>query len=178
MEEVWSSQGSKRKLLNWATRTDRSSLRDRQEHVKQHTWKPYTLTKLPEQKRNWLIPENCYSRAMVSKQSTVRAPKAQETPRKGKWKECMARRWAGTLQQTVFMTWQGCCTCELTAPVLFYIKTCTKSSQSTFQTERQWLSQGTTSSWSIISSYWQLMVSGEGRVNFLQVCGPGWLPMF
>lgn len=51
------------------------------------------------------------------------------------------------LQQAVFMAWHGmawhgCCTCELTAPVVFYIKTHTKSNQLTFQMGGQWQLHG------------------------------------
>lgn len=39
--------------------------------------------------------------------TTGRAPKAQETSGRGRGRSAMARRWAGMLQQAVFMAWHG-----------------------------------------------------------------------
>lgn len=162
-------------LLNWATRADRSSLWDRQEHVKQHTLKPYALSKLPEKSETGLFLRTPTLQQWSQSRHISKHPKAQETSRKGKWKECnsqvMSRNAApNCLHDMMWLLHLGAHnSCG------FYIKTCTKSSQSMSKQE----SSGcytTTSSWGIISSYWQLMVSGEGRANFLQVCGPCWLP--
>lgn len=85
-------------------------------------------------------------------------PTAQETSRKGKWKECnsqvMSRNAApNCLHDMMWLLHLG-----VHNSCGFYIKTCTKSSQS-MSKQKSSGCYTTTSSWGIISSYWQLMVS-------------------
>lgn len=160
MEEVWSSQGSERAVAQLGNQG-----RQEQPVGQTGTCEATYIETLCTEKTPRAKVKLAYCRELPFYSSGLKAgtsvstPKAKETSRKGKWKECngqvMSRNAApNCLHDMMWLLHLGAhSSCG------FYIKTCTKSSQSMSKQESSDC-YTTTSSWGIISSYWQLMVSG------------------